>query len=289
MSDTIRFGFSTCPNDTFAYHALLSDAVDTRGLRFDCELLDVQELNERLARGDFDVAKVSFHAAVRLARSIVVLPVGSALGFGVGPLLLAAEAGRHPREPRDDGAPARVLCPGEQTTATLLYRLFHSGEGRVEQTVFDRIMPALQSGEADFGVCIHEGRFTYEREGLACVEDLGERWERETSCPLPLGGIVARAGLGADRLARVTAVLRDSLDVALVEPAAALPTMRRYAQELDDDVIRAHVDLYVNDWTRDLGETGRRALDELSRRAVACGAADDRAPLRIFRDEEAAT
>lgn len=288
MTSTIRFGFSTCPNDTFAYHALLSDEVDTRGLRFACELRDVQELNEGLERGDYDVAKVSFHAAVRLARSIVVLPVGSALGFGVGPLLLASAAGRHPADPRADGTPARVLCPGEQTTATLLYRLFHEGEGRVEQTVFDRIMPALQRAEADFGVCIHEGRFTYEREGLACVEDLGERWERETGYPLPLGGIVARADLGDERLAAVTAALRDSLDASLANPQAALPTMRAWAQELDDDVIRAHVDLYVNEWTRDLGATGRRALDELSKRAASCGIVDDDVRLRIFRDEEAA-
>ena len=279
MTTTIRFGLSTCPNDTFAYHGLLTGKVDTRGLDFDCVLLDVQELNDGAARGEYDVAKASFHAALLLAGEYGVLPVGSALGFGVGPLLLASRPGVTP----EDLPEGRVLCPGAQTTATLLYELFHRGCGRVEHAVFDRIMPALASGDADFGVCIHEGRFTYEREGLHLVEDLGTRWESETGAPLPLGGILARHDLGVDVHACVTEVLRDSLAYAAAHLDETFVTMRQHAQELDDDVIQAHVDLYVNDWTHDLGDVGRKALDEMSTRARDIGLLDESAAaLRIL-------
>ena len=166
---------------------------------------------------------------------------------------------------------ARVLCPGEHTTATLLYRLFHSGEGALEQVVFSEIMPALETGAADFGVCIHEGRFTWREHGLALVEDLGTVWERETSAPLPLGGILARHRLGADLIGTVIDVLRDSLAYALAHRDDTIPTMRRHAQELTNGVLFKHVDLYVNAWTTDLGDSGRLALQMLSRQAERVG------------------
>lgn len=266
MSRTIRLGISTCPNDTFAFHGLLTRAVSWRGLDFEVELLDIDQLNTRMLRGEFDVCKVSFAAALGLARDVVVLPSGSALGFGVGPLLLAARPGTRPSDPGQ-----LTLCPGEQTTAMLLFSLFHRGTTRVEQVVFSEIMPRLAAGMADFGVCIHEGRFTWQASGLALVEDLGSRWEAETGAPLPLGGIVAARRLGQETIATVQGVIRDSLALALADRAAALPTMRAHAQEFDDDVLMQHVDLYVNDWTLDLGDAGRRALDELSARAAAAG------------------
>lgn len=283
----IHLGISTCPNDTFAFHGILEGKVDPRGLDFRVELLDVEELNRRLFAGGFDVAKASFHAALLLRESLGVLPVGSALGFGVGPLLLAARLGSHPRDPvpRAGGGAraARVLCPGAHTTATLLYELFHAGEGAVEQVVFSDIMPALQSGDADFGVCIHEGRFTWRTHGLALVEDLGTVWEEATGAPLPLGGILARHALGADTIDTVTAVIRDSLDHGRRHRAETVPTMRRHAQELSDDVMFQHVDLYVNDWTTDLGDTGRTALETLDLRARRAGvSAAGATPLRVY-------
>lgn len=283
----IHLGISTCPNDTFAFHGILEGKVDPRGLDFRIELLDVEELNRRLFAGDFDVAKASFHAALLLSRDLGVLPVGSALGFGVGPLLLAARPGARPRDPvpaPDGGSrPARVLCPGAHTTATLLYRLFHAGEGAVEQVVFSNIMPALEAGAADFGVCIHEGRFTWRAHGLALVEDLGAVWEAATSAPLPLGGILARHALGPETIGAVTAVVRDSLDHARRHRPETVPTMRRYAQELTDEVMFQHVDLYVNDWTTDLGDSGRTALETLDRQARRAGLADGgAAPLRVY-------
>ena len=286
MSTPIHLGISTCPNDTFAFHGILEKTVDLRGLEFHVELLDVEALNRRLFAGDFDVAKASFHAALLLANELGVLPVGSALGFGVGPLLLAARSNTHPRDPHIAGTGsrlARVLCPGTHTTATLLYRLFHADEGALEQVLFSEIMPALETGAADFGVCIHEGRFTWREHGLACVEDLGEVWDRATSTPLPLGGILARHRLGDDTIQTMTNVLRDSLTHALAHRDDTLPTMRRYAQELTDEVLFKHVDLYVNEWTAGLGDSGRTALQMLSRQAEHVGILPvGTAPLTVF-------
>jgi 1,4-dihydroxy-6-naphthoate synthase len=266
VSRTIRLGISTCPNDTFAFHGLLTRAVDWRGLRFEVELLDIEQLNERLLGDGFDVGKTSFHAALHLADDHVVLPSGSALGFGVGPLLLSDAPDRRP-----ESAGQLTLCPGRHTTAALLFALFHPNTTRVEHVVFSEIMPRLEAGKADFGVCIHEGRFTWQQRGLGLVEDLGTRWERETGCPLPLGGIVASSRLPVETIATVQQVIHDSLQFALADRQAALPTMRRYAQEFDDQVLMQHVDLYVNQWTLDLGIEGARALDELSARAASIG------------------
>ena len=266
MSRTIRLGISTCPNDTFAFHGLLTRAVDWRGLRFEVELLDIEQLNERLLGDGFDVGKTSFHAALHLADDHVVLPSGSALGFGVGPLLLSAVP-----ESRPESAGQLTLCPGRHTTAALLFALFHPNTTGVEHVVFSEIMPRLEAGKADFGVCIHEGRFTWQQRGLGLVEDLGTRWEQETGCPLPLGGIVASSRLPVETIATVQQVIHDSLQFALADRQAALPTMRRYAQEFDDHVLMQHVDLYVNQWTLDLGIEGTRALDELSARAASIG------------------
>ncbi len=266
MSRTIRLAISTCPNDTFAFHGLLTRAVDWRGLEFEVELLDIEQLNTRMLQAEFDVCKVSFAAALAMASDVVVLPSGSALGFGVGPLLLAAEPATRPAE-----ATQLTLCPGEQTTAALLFDMFHPRTTLVEQAVFSEIMPRLAARTADFGVCIHEGRFTWEAQGLHLVEDLGSRWEAETGCPLPLGGIVASRQLPADVIATVQRVIHDSLTLALANPAAALPTMRTHAQEFDDRVLMQHVELYVNEWTVELGDTGRRALAELAARAEAVG------------------
>ena len=277
MSRAIRLGISTCPNDTFAFHGLLTRAVDWRGLDFEVELVDVETLNERLLAGDFDVCKASFHAALLAANDVVVLPSGSALGFGVGPLLLAAEQGTRPAD-----AGQLALCPGRHTTAALLFDLFHPRSCRVEHVVFSEIMPRLEARTADFGVCIHEGRFTWRQRGLELVEDLGSRWEAETGCPLPLGGIVARRRLPIATIAAVQEVIHDSLLLAIGDRDAALPTMRAHAQEFDDRVLMEHVDLYVNDWTLDLGVEGSRALDELSARAASLGLGVGR--LQVFTD-----
>lgn len=285
---TVRLGISTCPNDTFAFHGLLTGAVDRRGVDYAIELLDVQELNEGLAAGAFDAAKASFHAAIRMSDRYGVFRSGSALGFGVGPLLLAAGPTGEPRDAWHDlggnHRPFRVLCPGEATTAHLLYRLFY-GRGEIAQVVFSDIMPALRDGTADYGVCIHEGRFTWAQQGLTRIADLGELWEAKTGVPLPLGGILGRTDLPAELLQRIGRTIGDSVRYGLEHRDETLSTMRRYAQEFDDEVLMSHVDLYVNDWTVDLGPVGAAALAKLDALSRAAGLIpSDRPPLKILTD-----
>ncbi|MEO6709987.1 MAG: MqnA/MqnD/SBP family protein [Planctomycetota bacterium] len=271
MSEKLRVAISPCPNDTFAFAGLLERACDAAGLDLELELHDVQQSNERLARGEFDAAKASFHAALRLSRDTAVLSAGSALGFGVGPLLLA----RKHAPPL--GPAARVLCPGEWTTASLLFQLFH-GPARVEQVVFSEIMPELEAGRADYGVCIHEGRFTWRERGLARVEDLGSSWEAAFGCALPLGGILFRKSRGAQLAQRLTLAIERSIAWARAHPERAKAVMRRHAQELSDDVLQAHVDLYVNFQTLCLTHAARRALETLSIQAKRLGLLEDSAP-----------
>jgi 1,4-dihydroxy-6-naphthoate synthase len=273
----LRLGLSTCPNDTFAFHAMLERRIDLRGLELDAELLDVQQLNDGLHAGRYDVSKASFYAALLLAGEYGVVRAGAALGFGVGPLLVAADPAAQPRPD------ARVLCPGPTTTATLLYRSLHPGQGEIGHAVFSDIGPALRRGDADLGVLIHEGRLTYERDGLVLVEDLGASFERTARAPLPLGGILARLSLPPDVVERFAAVLRDSIAYAWEHPDDVLPTIRRHAQELDEDVIWPYVELYVTDHTFDLGSDGVHALETLERTATDAGAVPAGTPrLRIL-------
>lgn len=278
MTTKIRLAISTCPNDTFAFHALINQLVDWRGLDFEIQLLDIQQLNDGLPHDRFDVAKSSFHAALLLSDDWYVLPSGSALGFGVGPLLLAAKPNTVPKQ-----SSQVTLCPGRHTTATMLFRLFYPDTTTIQHTVFSDIMPRLQAGTADFGVCIHEGRFTWQQEGLSLVEDLGTRWESATQQPLPLGGILASRRLEDEVVEAVQAVIQNSILFAQADPECALPTMRQHAQEFDDEVLMQHVKLYVNEWTVDLGIVGQQALDELSSRAKQVGLTESRSPnLTVF-------
>ncbi len=284
MNRKISLAISTCPNDTFAFHGIIEKKIDLQSLDFEIQLLDIQQLNDGLFHQRFDVAKASFHAAAILADQTKVLPSGSALGFGVGPLLLSASTGMAINGSAE--RPYRVLCPGEHTTATMLFRIFYadaieSNRVVIEQKLFSDIMPALQNGEADFGVCIHEGRFTWQDQGLGCVEDLGTRWEEDTSAPLPLGGILVSQALvdsSPQTVAKIQNAIQSSIKYAQANPDEALITMRKYAQEFDDDVLMQHVQLYVNDWTVDLGEVGRSALAMLSKRAKHAGIVNDATP-----------
>jgi 1,4-dihydroxy-6-naphthoate synthase len=273
----LKVGISTCPNDTFAFHAVMERRIDLRGLEFEFELHDVQELNDRLFAGAYDVSKASYHAALLLAGSYGLLRVGSALGFGVGPLLVAAspDARLTPE--------SRVLCPGATTTATLLFRCLHPEVAGIEQRVFSDIVPALRRGDADFGVLIHEGRLTYQRDGLTLVEDLGTSFERLAQAPVPLGGILARLDLPADVPDRVAAVLRDSIAYGWANRDDALVTIRRHAQELSEDVIWPYVALYVNEHTVDFGADGLRAIETLELAGEAAGVIDrNLTPVRIL-------
>ncbi len=273
----LRVGISPCPNDTFAFHAIMHAKVDLRGLEWEIELHDVQQLNDGLAAGRYDMSKASFYAALELSDRYGVLRAGAALGFGVGPLLVAAREGVEP------WPHARVLCPGETTTATLLYRCLHPGQGRISHVVFSQIGDALRAGAADLGVLIHEGRLTYQRDGLVLVEDLGASFERLADAPIPLGGILARLDLPDGVAAAAAAAIQDSIAYAWANKQETLSTIREYAQELGEDVIWPYVDLYVTGHTSDLGADGERALATLEREARTAGILEGhRAPLQIL-------
>jgi len=251
---TLTLGFSPCPNDTFIFDALVNGRLDTGGLRFEVVLADVQTLNEWALAGRLDVSKISYGVLPLVTRDYVLLGSGGALGRGVGPLLVA----RPDRPFRPETA--TVAIPGEHTTAHLLFSLAYPQVAHKRFVVFSEIEEAVRSGAVDAGVIIHESRFTYEAKGLVKLLDLGEHWEARTASPIPLGGIVARRSLGAPLAREVERLVRRSVEQALAARPAITEYVRRHAQEMDEAVMRQHVDLYVNDFSVDLGEGGRRAV-----------------------------
>ena len=254
----IKLGISTCPNDTFAFHAILNRKIDLRGLEIETTLLDVQQLNKDLKLKTFDFSKASSYAALENSDSYQLLRSGSAMGFGVGPLLLANKTSSVPN------STSKVLCPGKNTTAFLLFKNFYPEAKNIEEVVFSEIMPALKKEEADFGIVIHEGRFTYQEEGLILVSDLGKLWEDKTKLPLPLGVILARSTLSDKIKEDFNIILKKSVQYAYQNKEETFLTMQKYAQELEPEVIWKHVELYVNELTIDMGDLGLRAINELS-------------------------
>lgn len=259
----LSLGFSPCPNDTFVFHALVEGLVPAGGETFSTRLEDVETLNRLAMEEAVDVCKVSYGALPRLLDRYTLLRSGGALGRGCGPLLVA----RRPLS-RAELAQATIAIPGVLTTANLLLRLFGPEFPAGREMVYSEIMPAVERGEIDAGLIIHESRFTYPEHGLVKVVDLGEWWERETGAPIPLGGIVARTALGEDRIAAIESAIRASVEYAFANPDASADYVRRHAQEMDPAVMRQHIDLYVNDFTVDLGAEGERAIEEVLRRAA---------------------
>ncbi len=255
---TLTLGFSPCPNDTFIFDALVNGRVDAGGLRFDVVLEDVQTLNRWAMEGRLDVSKISYGVLPLVTQDYVLLASGGALGRGVGPLLVARPGGGDFR-----AEAATVAIPGEHTTAHLLFSLAYPAVARKRFMVFSEIEAAVLRGEVDAGVIIHEGRFTYQAKGLVKVQDLGEHWEARTGSPIPLGGIVARRGLGAPLAREVQRLIRRSVEDALGAYPLITDYVKRHAQEMDEAVMRQHVDLYVNDFSVDLGEGGRSAVRKL--------------------------
>jgi 1,4-dihydroxy-6-naphthoate synthase len=271
VSTAIEIGISPCPNDVFAWAGLLLGEVRLEGVAPGFVLADVEELNERLSAGRIAVAKASSAMALQLASTHGLLRAGAAMGRGVGPVLLARPPiARVVLALQAEPSGLRVLTPGRRTTAHLLFRAFHPGVGRIDCVPYSEIMPRLQGGEADLGVCIHEGRFTYAEQGLALVEDLGATYEARAGGPLPLGGILVRRDLPAPFPVGLVLALRASLRWARRHPDRVWPLLRSHAQELSDAAIAQHVRLYVNAWTEDLGDVGVSALRRL---AAIAGAA----------------
>lgn len=257
MDQAVSLGYSSCPNDTFIFTAWVEGKIP--GVPpVEERLEDIETLNRQAMDRQLDVVKVSFHAFGHLRRDYGLLHAGGALGRGCGPLVVAREP-----FPPDRLVQKRVAIPGRLTTAALLLRLFAPTLAPPQVLPFHEILAATRDGAVDAGVIIHEGRFTYPSYGLHQIVDLGEWWERETGHPIPLGGIAIRRDLGAARIRQVDAALRASLDYAHAHPAAVWPAVRRHAQEMDDDVMRRHIALYVNDFTRDYGPEGEAAIHHL--------------------------
>ena len=259
----LRFGFTPCPNDAFAFHALVHGLVPAS---FEVEpvLLDIEELNRRAASAELELTKLSFGAAAAAGDGYRLLRRGAALGRGVGPLVVAREGGS-----LEEAAAGRVAVPGRETTAFLLLRLAAPALGEVVELRYDRILEAVVAGEADAGLIIHESRFTYREHGLVAVADLGEWWEGETGLPVPLAGIFARADLDPALAAEAESALRASVEYAFAHPEASRDYVRSLAHELSDEVCAAHIALYVNEHSVDIGDEGLAAIDRLLGRATA--------------------
>lgn len=262
----LTLGFSPCPNDTFLFHALVHGLVGDDGLTFEPVIGDVEALNRKALRGELAVTKLSFAAFARVRDRYALLRSGGALGRGCGPLLVGP-APVPPESLPELLRGARVAVPGEGTTANLLLGLAWPGLGERIVMPFDRIEDAVLDGEADAGLIIHENRFTYAAKGLARWADLGAWWEGRTGLPIPLGGIVARRDLGPDVVARVDGLVRSSVVYARARPDASAGYVRAHAQAMDTEVMRRHIELYVNDFSVDLGEEGVAAAERLLRAA----------------------
>ncbi len=260
----LTLAYSPCPNDTYVFAALtnglLDDVPDVQ-----VHLTDIEELNNAAARAQFELSKVSYGAIPFLMRRYRILPSGGALGRGCGPLLVARPAQSPPLFA--DFARRRIAIPGERTTAFMLLQLALGARLKTVQMRFDRIIDAVATGEVDAGLIIHESRFTYRDAGLIAIADLGEWWENMTLLPIPLGAVVVRDDVDPEQVRRVDEAIRKSLAFARANEAAVMPYVREHAAEMSDDVMRSHIELYVNDFTEDLGETGRDAVRALFARA----------------------
>jgi 1,4-dihydroxy-6-naphthoate synthase len=265
---TLTLGFSPCPNDCFMFDAIVHRRIELEGLDFDVRMADVEALNRDAFASNADVTKLSFHAYAHCVADYVLLDAGSALGRNCGPLLIS----KRPISTGDvAGGGLRIAIPGTFTTANLLMGLAFPAAREKTELLFSEIEPAVASGRFDAGLIIHENRFTYEQKGLKKIIDLGEFWEAETGAPIPLGGIVIRRSLPADVKGAVNRVLRRSVEHAFAHPQVSLPFVRQHAQEMSDEVMYRHIELYVNSYSVDLGADGRRAVELLLERGRAVG------------------
>lgn len=264
----LSLGFSPCPNDCFMFDAIVNHRIDLEGLEFSVGLADVEALNQTAFAGGIDVTKLSYHAYAYCAADYVLLDAGSALGRNCGPLLISK---RPIAQPEVAAGGLRIAIPGQFTTANFLLGLAFPAARNKTALLFSAIEPALLDDQFDVGLIIHENRFTYAAKGLRKIIDLGEFWEAETGAPIPLGGIVIRRALPVEVRRAVNRVLRRSVEYALAHRAASLPFVRQHAQEMSEDVMYRHIDLYVNDYSVDLGTEGRRAVELLFEKARATG------------------
>ncbi|MGI6324276.1 MAG: 1,4-dihydroxy-6-naphthoate synthase [Bacteroidales bacterium] len=256
----LTLGFSPCPNDTFIFDAMVHGKVDTEGLEFSYCLADIEELNRRAFTGKPDITKISSFAYAFAATDYTILDSGSALGFGNGPLLVS-------RNKIDTGslANARIAIPGKYTTANMLFSIAWPEAANKTEYLFSEIENVVLSGEADAGLIIHESRFTYQKKGLRKLADLGEFWEGMTGLPVPLGMIVINRRIPEETALAVSRIIQRSVEFAFEDPATSRDFVSENAREMEGEVMRKHIELYVNKFTINLGHEGRKAIAELYR------------------------
>jgi len=253
-------GFSPCPNDTFIFDALVNNKIDTEGFEFETVLADVETLNQWALEGKLDITKLSFPAFFRSLSNYTLLNSGSALGKGVGPLLITDSSQPISEEEINQ---ASIALPGIHTTANLLFSFAYPNATDKQFMLFSSIENALLNKETDLGVIIHENRFTYHERGLYKVKDLGEFWEEKTELPIPLGGIAINQSVKRSVALKIDALIRKSLEYAFANYPAITNYVKQHSQEMSEDVMRQHIDLYVNNYSLDLGDDGREAIEHL--------------------------
>jgi len=254
----LTLGFSPCPNDTFIFDALVNQKIDTGGLSFDVILEDVETLNQWALQGKLDITKLSFPAFFKSTPHYVLLDSGSALGKGVGPLLVSTTENTNP-----DVSKSRIAIPGINTTANLLLSYAYPEARNKTAFIFSAIEEAVVSGETDLGLIIHENRFTYQDKGLKKVMDLGEYWESKMEVPIPLGGIAAKRTLGTPLAKQVSKLIEESLAFAFAQYPEVTGYVKDHSQTMSEQVMRQHIDLYVNNYSLQLGDDGKKAIMEL--------------------------
>ena len=263
----LTLGFSPCPNDTFIFDALIHHKIDTEGLEFEVQFDDVETLNQKALKGELDITKLSFHAYAYVHEQYVLLDAGSALGFGVGPLLIC----KNQDLANNLDPELSVGIPGVYTTANFLLGIAYPQLGNKKVLVFSEIESSLQNDQIDLGLIIHENRFTYEEKGLHKIMDLGSYWETLTGCAIPLGGIVINRNLGPEVQHKVNRLVRKSVEYAFANPKSGLEFIKLHAQEMSEEVMYKHIDLYVNQYSVDLGLEGKRAIAVLFQMAEEKG------------------
>jgi len=252
----IKIGFSPCPNDTFIFDALVNNRIDTGDLRFEAVFADVQTLNEMAEKGQLEVTKLSYFAFFKVLEKYSMLSAGGALGKGVGPLLISA--GRSEINSADH---PQVALPGQWTTAQFLFSDAYPDITDKSYMPYNLIEPWLKQHPEKYGVIIHENRFTYAERGFTKIADLGTVWEQKTGLPIPLGGIAIRRDLDKTIVTRINDLIRESVAFAFDNPDVSATFVKQHSQELADEVIKQHIELYVNDFSLDLGDKGKQAVN----------------------------
>jgi 1,4-dihydroxy-6-naphthoate synthase len=274
-SEVFTLGHSPDPDDAFMFYAMAENKIDLRGYRFEHRLEDIQTLNERALRGELHISAISIHAFAYVSDRYALLPCGASMGDGYGPMVVALDPEGLPEDPTDEQVRAwlrgrTIAIPGKMTSAYLALQLYLGDFDHVV-VPFDQIFDAVKGGQAAAGLIIHEGQLTYARAGFRKVIDLGEWWKRETDLPLPLGGNVLRKDIPPAVQRDLLAIMRESIDYGLAHRQEAVAHSMPYARDMDAGLAGKFIGMYVNDYTRDYGTTGRKAVREFLRVAQERG------------------